>query len=295
MNDYILSCCSIADLAKEHYEKRNINVMFFQYMLDGVTYYDDLGETRTMKEFYEAMTNGAMTSTTQVSEGVYEEKFEELLKAGKDVLHVTLSSGLSGTYQSACIAADIVRKKYPDRKLYVVDSLGASSGVGLIMETLADMRDNGATIDEAYNWIEKNKRRMHYWFFSTDLTFYVRGGRVSKTAGLFGGLLGICPLLNCDLNGKLIARAKIRGKNKVINAIVDKMSKHAEGGESYEGKCFISNSACYDDAKAVADLVKSRFKKLSGDVVINDIGPTIGSHTGPGTVALFFWGDERVD
>lgn len=295
MNDYILSCCSIADLSKEHFEKRNINVIFFHYMLDGVTYHDDLGETRTMKEFYEAMTNGAMTSTSQVSEGIYEEKFEELLKSGKDVLHIALSSGLSGTYQSACIAADIVRKKYPDRKLYVVDALGASSGVGLIMETLADMRDSGATIDEAYDWIEKNKLRMHYWFFSTDLTFYVRGGRVSKTAGLFGGLLGICPLLNCDVNGKLVARSKIRGKNKVISTIVDRMAEHAEDGENYCGKCFISNSACYEDAKAVADLVKARFKKLSGDVVINDIGPTIGSHTGPGTVALFFWGDERVD
>lgn len=295
MSDFIISCCTIADLTKDHLENRQVPYAKFHYLIDGETFDDDLGETITMDEFYQKMVDGAMTATAQVNQTEYAEYFEKFLKAGKDVLHLALSSGLSGSYNSARLAAEELKEKYPDRKLIVVDSLGASSGVGLMIETLADLRDNGATLEECANFIEENKLRLHHWFFSTDLTFFVRGGRVSKVAGLFGGILGICPLLNCDKDGKLVPRHKIRGKAKVIEAIVDKMAEHAEGGENYSGKCFISQSACMEDAKAVAALVEKRFKNLNGNVIINDIGPTIGSHTGPGTVALFFWGDKRID
>ena len=144
------------------------------------------------------------------------------------------------------------------------------------------------------NWVEANKLKLHHWFFSTDLTFYIKGGRVSKTSGTIGTILGICPLLNVDTKGRLIPRAKIRSKKKVIQEIVKRMEEHAQDGLDYSGKCYISQSACMDDAKAVAELVEARFKKLNGRVEINYIGTTIGSHTGPGTVALFFWGDERV-
>ena len=236
-----------------------------------------------------------MTSTAQVNQVEYTEYFDKLLATGKDVIHISLSSGLSGSYSSACNAAVSLREKYPNQKLYIVDSLGASSGMGLIVETLADMRDEGKTIDEVYAWIEENKLNMHHWFFSVDLKYYVRGGRVSKVAGLFGGILGICPLLNMDNNGKLIPRHKIRGKAKVIDAIFEKMKEHAQNGTDYSGKCFISQSACMEDAMAVVRKVEDTFKNLNGNVIVNDIGPTIGSHTGPGTVALFFWGDKRVD
>ena len=147
------------------------------------------------------MAGGAETKTSQVSVEEYREHFEGLLKQGLDVLHVTLSTGLTGTYNSACIARDMLAEKYPERKLYVVDSLGASSGYGLIMETLADMLDGGATIDELHGWVMKNRLRMHHWFFSTDLSFYVRGGRISKAAGAIGTVLNICPLLNMDNEG----------------------------------------------------------------------------------------------
>ena len=138
-----------------------------------------------------------------------------------------------------------------------------------------------------------NKNKAHHWFFSSDLTFFIRGGRVSKTAGAIGTVLGICPLLNVNDEGKLIAREKIRGKKKVIKRIVDVMEQRAQGGLDYTGKVFISNSDCYEDARAVADLIEERFTKMNGKVQIYSIGATIGSHTGPGTVALFFWGDER--
>ncbi len=295
MSDYILSCCSPADLSKERLDRRNIPYICFHYNLDDKTHDDDLGQTMPMSEFYKAMENGAMTATAQVNVGEYEEYFDKLLSTGKDVLHITFSSGLSGSYNSARNAAKLVREKYPDQKLYLVDSLAASSGYGLIVDTLADMRDDGKDIDEVYNWIEANKRRLHHWFFTTDLTYFVRGGRVSKASGLFGGILGICPLLNVDLNGKLVARHKIRGKAKVIEAIVNQMKEHAESGKDYSGKCFISQSACMEDAMAVVRKVEDYFTSLNGNVLVNDIGSTIGSHTGPGTVALFFWGDERID
>ncbi|MGN0503708.1 MAG: DegV family protein [Ruminococcus sp.] len=295
MSDYIISCCSTADLSKKHLDSRDVSFVSFHYTIDDVTYDDDLGATMSMTEFYKKMEEGAMTSTTQVNQVEYTEYFERLLSTGKDVIHISLSSGLSGSYNSACNAAAPLREKYPNQKLYIVDSLGASSGMGLIVETLADMRDEGKTIDEVYAWIEENKLNMHHWFFSVDLKYYVRGGRVSKVAGLFGGILGICPLLNMDNNGKLIPRHKIRGKAKVIDAIFEKMKEHAQNGTDYSGKCFISQSACMEDAMAVVRKVEDTFKNLNGNVIVNDIGPTIGSHTGPGTVALFFWGDKRVD
>jgi DegV family protein with EDD domain len=173
--------------------------------------------------------------------------------------------------------------------------LAASSGFGLIMETLADMRDSGMGIEELYRWIEDNKLRMQHWFFSTDLTFYIKGGRVSKTAGLVGNVLNICPLLNVDNLGRLQPREKIRGKKKVIARTVEMMEKHAQDGHDYSGKCYISYSACLDDALKVASMIEERFPKLKEQVQLYPIGATIGSHTGPGTVALFFWGDERVD
>ena len=179
--------------------------------------------------------------------------------------------------------------------ILIVDSLGASSGYGLIMDKLADLRDEGKSIDEVYSWAMANRLRLHHWFLSTDLTFYVKGGRISKAAGWFGTVLNICPLLNMDNLGRLIPRYKIRGKKKVLNAIVEKMKEHAENGLDYSGKCYISQSACMEDARYVADQVEAAFPHLNRKVLINSIGTTIGSHTGPGTVALFFWGDERVD
>ena len=295
MADYIISCCSTADMTKEHFEAIDVKYLCFHYKLDGVEHPDDLGQTISFEDFYQAMVDGADTQTSQPSPEQYVEHFEPFLKEGKDLIHVTLSSGLSGAINSANLAKQMLEDEYPDRKIYIVDSLGASSGYGLIMDTLAGLRDQGMSIEELRDWAEANKLRMHHWFFSTDLTFYIKGGRVSKASGFIGGMLNICPLLNMDYRGLLIPRFKIRGKKKVINEIVKKMEACAENGHDYSGKCYISMSACYDDARAVADQVEAKFPKLNGKVEINNIGTTIGSHTGPGTVALFFWGNERVD
>ncbi|WP_302625900.1 DegV family protein [uncultured Eubacterium sp.] len=295
MSEYVISCCSTADLSAEHFEQRNIKYVCFHYELDGVVHPDDLGKTIPFDKFYQAMVDGAETKTSQVNAEEYEAHFRKYMETGKDILHLCLSSGISGSINSAMIAKANLEEEYPDRKIYIVDSLAASSGFGLLMDKLADLRDEGMSLEDLYQWTEENKKKLHHWFFSTDLTFYIKGGRVSKTAGIVGGILGICPLLNVDNLGKLIPRAKIKGKKKVIKAIVARMEEFAEDGYDYSGKCYISQSACYEDAEAVAKLVEEKFPKLNGSVVINNIGTTIGSHTGPGTVALFFWGSERVD
>ena len=252
-----------------------------------------MGQTMSFEDFYRAMSNGADTKTSQINAEEYEEYFETFLKAGKDILHVTLSSGISGTLNSAMIAKSMLEEKYPDRKICIVDSLNASSGFGLFVDQLADLRDEGKTLEELYDWAEENKLKAQAWFFSTDLTFFVKGGRISKTSGFVGGILNICPLLNINTEGKLIPRQKIRTKKKVMEAMVEQMEQNAKDGTNYSGKCYISHSACYEDAKEVAKRIESRFPKLNGSVEINDVGTTIGSHTGPGTVALFFWGKDR--
>ncbi len=291
---YVLSCCSTADLTEEHFNSRDIRYICFHYELDGVEYADDLGKSMPFDEFYAAMTRGAETKTSQVNVDEFVAYFTPMLEAGQDVLHVCLSSGISGVSNSANQAKAILAESYPERRIYVVDSLGASSGYGLFMDKLADLRDSGMGVEELYHWAEENRLRLHHWFFSTDLTFYVKGGRISKASGWFGTMLKICPLLNMDDQGRLIPRYKIRTKAKVIEAIVEKMAECAEDGTDYSGKCYISNSGCYEDARAVADLVERRFPKLCGKVEIYSVGTTIGSHTGPGTVALFFWGQART-
>ncbi len=291
--DYIISCCSTCDLSAPHLSKIGVHCLPFHYTLDGVEHPDDLGATMSYDDFYAAMANGASTSTSQVSVGVYVDFFTELLSTGKDVLHLAFSSGLSGSYNSAVQAAGVVLEKFPDRKLYVVDSLAASSGYGLFVDKLAELRASGMDITALRDWAESNKLRLHHWFFSTDLTFYVRGGRVSKIEGVIGGMLSICPLLHVSRDGKLVPVYKLRGKKRAIDKCVQMMIEHADGGSAYSDKCYISNAACYNDAEAVKSMVEGSFPHINGGVLINSIGTTIGSHTGPGTTALFFWGDER--
>lgn len=293
MSEFILSCCSTADMPLEFFQTRNVQLICFHFTMDGTEYADDLGQSIPFDEFYQRIADGAEPTTSQVNVQQYIEFFEPFLKERKDILHIVFSSGLSGSYNSACIARDTLSEQYPDNKIYLVDSLAASSGYGLLVDTAADMRDSGKTAEEIVAWLEENKLNLHHWFFSTDLTSYIRGGRVSPVAGFFGTMLKICPLLNVNDEGKLIPRQKCRGKSKAIDEIVAQMVAHAEGGLDYSGKCFISNSACLADAEAVASRVEETFKNLNGKVMINNIGTVIGSHTGPGTVALFFYGDKR--
>lgn len=295
MKNYILTCCSTADMPLDYFEQRKIPFVNFHFNLEGKEYPDDLGQTMSFEDFYSKIKGGAMPTTSQVNVGQYLDFFTPFLKEGKDILHISFSSGLSGSYNSAIIAREQLLSEYPDRKIMIVDSLAASSGYGLLMDKAADMRDDGAPIEEVQHWVEENKLNLNHWFFSTDLSHYKRGGRISATSAVVGNLLNICPLLNMDQEGKLTPRKKIRGKKQAIKEMVHMMEQHAAGGTSYSGKCFISNSACYEDARKVADLIEENFPQLNGKVMINSVGTVIGAHTGPGTVALFFFGDKRAD
>ncbi|MBO4799342.1 MAG: DegV family protein, partial [Lachnospiraceae bacterium] len=216
MDNYVVSTCTSGDITKEHLESRNIECISFHYELDGKQYVDDFGKTISYPDLYDAMVKGADTKTTQVNQYEYEEFFDKFLAEGRDIIHIALSSGISGSYNSAKLAAETMREKYPDRKIYIVDSLNASSGQGLLADAVADRRDEGMNVDDAYKWAEEFKLNYHAWFFTTDLTFFIRGGRVSKASGFIGGVLNICPLLNIDFKGCLIPRDKIRTKKKVI-------------------------------------------------------------------------------
>ncbi len=295
MGDYIVSACSTADLSKEQFESLDIKYIYFHYFLDGEQYPDDLGQTMPFEEFYKKMADGADTSTSQINPGEFVEFFTPFLEAGKDVFHVTLSSGISGVHNSAMIAKQELEEQFPDRKIVVIDSLCASAGYGMLMDAIAEKRDAGATIEELEAWTRDNLIKMHHWVLVSDLQYLVRGGRLSKASGFFGTMLSICPIINVNNEGKLIAREKIRTKKKAIKRLVEIMEEQAEGGLDYSGKCYISQSACMEDARQVADLIEEKFPKLNGKVIINNIGTVIGSHTGPGTIALFFWGGDRTE
>lgn len=295
MGSYVITCCSTVDLPKEYFEQNNIPYACYHYILDGEEYLDDLGQSVPYDEFYRRIDGGSMPTTSQINISEFMAFFEPFLQEGKDILHLSMSSGISGTCNSAMNAKEELLAKYPDRTIKVVDSLAASSGYGLLLDKLVEMRDAGKSLEEVYLFAEDNKLKLQHWFFSTDLTHFKRGGRISATAATLGNILNLCPLMNVDYVGKLIVRQKIRGKKKVIAEIVNKMIELAEGGKDYNGKCFISCSACEDDARKVADLVEKTFPNLNGKVEINSIGAVIGAHTGPGTVALFFWGEKRVN
>ena len=272
---FILSCCTTADLTEEQYQANNLRYIRFHYLLDGEEHYDNLADS--MDSFYKAMTDGADTKTSQINTAEFIDYFTGFLEDGRDILHVSLSSGISGTYNAAYAAKEILAEQFPERKIIVIDSLAASAGYGLLMVRLSALRNDGYRMEELAAWAEAHKIELHHWFFSSDLTFYIKGGRISKSAGYLGTVLKICPLLYVDETGHLTVWSKIRTKKKAIAAMAEKMVTYAKDGGDYDGNCFISHSACLADAKAVASLVEEKFPQLKGKIVINNIGTTIGS------------------
>ncbi|MDR2898788.1 MAG: DegV family protein [Clostridiales bacterium] len=293
MSNYVVTCSSTVDMPLEFFEKRHVNFACFTFTIDNVTYDDDMGKSMPLDEFYNRIRNGAMPTTSQINVGQFIEFFTPFLEKGLDIVHVTLSSGISGVFNSATIAVNELREKYPERKIYLSNSLSASSGYGLLIDMALDLRDGGANASEVYDWIELNKLKINHWFFTTDLTHLRRGGRISAPAAFFGSMLNICPVLTVDKEGKLAPVSKVRGKAYAMAEVLKKMETNAADGYNYNGKCFISHSSCYEDARKLADLIDDKFPFIKGRVQIYNIGTVIGSHTGPGTVALFFYGNEN--
>ncbi|MBR1731169.1 MAG: DegV family protein [Ruminococcus sp.] len=292
MSDYILSCESTVDMPFASVDSRGIPVLFYSYTAGGKEYADDMErDPEALPKFYELLKN-EIPSTSQINEYQYLEFFEKLLNEG-DVLHIAFGSGMTKSVQGALSAAEKLKEKFPERKLIVIDSLCSSSGYGMLVDGAADLRDEGKSMEEVAEWADKARHRVHHQFFSTDLKYFRRSGRMSGATATVAAILNICPILKLDAEGKIIAYDKVRGKRNAINYIMDKMAAHADDGENYSGKVFICHSNTIDDAKATKQAIEERFKNINGEVQIFNIGTIIASHTGPGTVAVFFFGDER--
>lgn len=290
---FILSCESTIDLPYSYAAERQLPILFYSYLADGREYIDDMGrDPNALPAFYGMLKSGILPTTSQLNTFQYIEFFEPLLKQG-DVLHIALGSGMTGSVRNAFEAAEELKKTYPDRRLIVIDSLCSSSGYGLLVDLAADMRDQGASMDEIGDWVLKNRNRVHHQFFSTDLKYFKRTGRVSGAAATVGSVLNICPIMHLDNTGHIIAYDKVRGKKNAIRETLRTMEAHVQDGVNYTGKCFICHSNCLADAEETKAAVLARFPHIACDVRICDIGTIIASHCGPGTVAVFFMGDER--
>ena len=290
MENYILSCCSTMDLRKGWAEERGVNLIYAKFFLEGEEFRDDFYESISQDKLFERMLSGEKSQTTQVNTEEYIGSFRKYLEQGQDIFHICLSGGLSGTVNSCHIAKDILLEEFPERKIEIVDSLMASSGYGLLVDKACDLKRQGLDMETLRIEVEKWRNCLHAYFFTSDLRFFIQGGRVSKAAGFIGGLLKICPVLKITEEGKLKPIEKVRGKKQAMENILSKMEK--EGYLSTE-KCFISHSACPLDAKKLAESIRERFHP-EGNMEIFDIGGTIACHTGPGTVACFFFGKEKA-
>lgn len=293
MEKFILSCESTVDLPFSYISSRNIPVLFYSYTVDGVPHVDDMDRNpEALEQFYRYLEDGKMPSTSQLNEYAYLQFFEENLKKG-DILHIAFGTGMTQSARNAELAAGELREKYPDRRIIVIDSLCSSSGYGLLVDYAADMRDAGKSMDEIADWVMAHRQKVHHQFFSHRLDFYRRSGRMSGPTAMIATILDICPIMRLDDAGKIIAYSKVRGKKKALSATLDMMEAHAENGLKYSGKCFICHSNCIEEAVMTRDAIKERFPDISGEIRICNIGTIIASHCGPGTVAVFFLGDER--
>ena len=284
---YVLISDSTSDLPDEIYKHLDVKIMKFTFEIDGETHPDG---GMDYHDFYDKMRNGAMTKTSQIPPDTAEKFFEDFIKKGYDILCLSFSSGLSGTYNGACIARDNLKEKYPDAKIIVVDSLCASTGQGLLLYKAAELRKSGMGLEELGKWLEDNKLHLCHLFTVDDLKYLHRGGRISKATAVAGSILGIKPILHVDDEGRLVAIGKVRGRKQSLNKLVELMSERIEG---YENSVIaICQGDCWGDADYVADLAR---KKLGEDtkVIISYTGTVIGAHSGPGTLALFFMGSKR--
>lgn len=290
MNDYVIFTDSCADLDDNMLNELDVQLIPMHFTLDdkGYTHWPD-GREMPFKTFYEKLRSGSTSTSTQVTLEEFKEAFRPVLGSGKDVLYVGLSSGLSNTIQSGLLAAEELAQEFPQNTVCIVDSLGASMGQGLLTWYVAQQKRQGKSLQEAVNWAEQNRLKLAQWFTVDDLHFLKRGGRLSGTAAMVGTMLSIKPVLHVDHDGRLTMVKKLRGRRNSLKELVNKMEQTAVSPQ--EGTVFISHGDCLADAEFVAEEIKQRMNPAR--ICINYIGPVIGGHSGPGTVALFFMATTR--
>ncbi|HBU13187.1 MAG TPA: hypothetical protein DEB31_10885 [Clostridiales bacterium] len=293
MADYAVTCSSVYDLNNEFSQKNNIKVLPYHYFIDGGEYSDDKGDaSMSVHDFYEKMRAGSVATTSMVNTERYTAFFTPLLEEGKDVVHIEFSSGLSGSYQNALLTVEQLRKKYPDRKITIIDSLAASPGYGLLVYYAAQKRDEGASYEDLVSYVENLKLKIMHWFAVDNLEYLRRGGRVSRASAFLGTMLNIKPVLVFNNEGKIIPMEKIRGRKKSLMNMVDKMEQDIDNPDGQ--MVFIGHADAPEDAKMVEGWIKERFPTLKG-TYIDYIGPVIGAHAGPSTIAIFYICKKRPD
>lgn len=282
---------SSSNLPEDIIDEFGLHVLPLTFMVDGQQYQSYLKGQRTdLQQFYTMMREGKVITTSLPNLADSEALLRGLLDEGKDVLYIGFSSGLSGTFEATDLLLRRLAEEYPDRTVLAVDTLAASLGEGLLVWYAARKRDEGASIQQVYDWLEQNKLHLAHWFTVDDLMFLFRGGRVSKTSAWAGTLLNIKPVMHVDDEGHLVPLEKVRGRKKSLRALVDHMAASALVPIEDQA-VFITHGDCLEDAEFVADLVRERFGVQ--DIVINYVDPVIGAHSGPGTMALFFLADKR--
>lgn len=289
MKEYIITTDNMADLPGEYLAEHQILTMSLTYLLDGKTYNEE--NSLPYKEFYRKMREGCMPTTSQVNPQEAKEKLTEFLKTCPNIIHIAFSSGLSGTYNSVRLAAEELMEERTDCRITVIDSLSASMGEGLLVHKALQQQKAGMTYEELAEWLEQHKLNVCHNFTVDDLFHLYRGGRVSKAAAVVGTMINLKPVLHVDNAGHLIPLSKVRGRKKSLNALVDNMEKQMGSWRDKNEIVFLSHGDCYEDAVYVMEQVKKRFGVEQ--FLISPVGPTIGAHSGPGTLALFFMGDER--
>ncbi len=290
MSEFVIFTDSSADLTAQMAEDMDLTVLPLSFTMKDQTYHNYPDNRELPSDvFYQKLRDGEMATTSAVNVGDFTQALDPILAEGKDVLILAFSSGLSATYQSSVVAVEEMREKYPDRKIFTVDTLCASLGQGLLVYLAVKEKEKGRTIEEVRDWAEATKLRVCHWFTVDDLHFLKRGGRISAATAIVGSMLSIKPVLHVDDEGHLVSMSKARGRGAALKALVDRMEELAV--EKGDQAVFLSHGDCPEDAQKVVDDVKARFGVRH--VFVNNVGPVIGAHAGPGTMALFFLGKNR--
>ncbi len=294
MHSYVLSCSSAADLTPELLHESNIHYIPFTIKLDGRDIVDNMGGDITPDVFYKKLSDGSQAVTRPITEAEYTEYFRQFLEDSRDIIHVSLSSVLSGCYNEAVKAAKKLREEYPNRNIEVIDSYSASSGYGMFMLMAAEKRDEGIGFYELTSWIEEHRLNISNTFYTTDLSYLVRGGRLSKTAAAFGHMFNLYPVMNMDHHGNFEIMERIKGRDKIEVRLAEIMKKEALNEADYSGPCFVCDSN-REYGEMLADAVEQAFPQLKGRIKKFSFGCAIGTHVGPDAAALFFVGKKRIE
>lgn len=293
MSNFVLSSESTIDLPYEYAKSRNIEIIFYEYEVEGKKYEDVMGRSEeAFNEFYGFIDAGHIPTTSQINEYSYTEYFKKILDTGKDILHLCFGTGMTGSYQNAVNASEELKEEYPDRKVLVIDSLCSCGGFGLYTDNVADKRDEGLSLEELYDWAMNHRLEVQHFFTNPDLSYFKRTGRLSGPTATIAQVLNIVPVMHLNAEGRMISYDKYRGKKKAYQHFVDQMKLLAVDGENYSGKCYINHARCPEDAEMIKSMIVKQLPHIK-EPIVGNIGTIIASHCGPGTISFYFVGKDR--